>query len=381
MGRVRDRAGAVIVGGGAVGLGIAYRLVEMGMKGVVVIEKGYLGSGATGRCAGGIRQQWGAEENIVLARESVRLWERLSEELGFNVWFRQGGYLLLAFTEEELASFERNVKLQNSLGVPSRVVGPEEVRRIAPAVEAEVLGGAYCPTDGIAHHDPVVWGYARAARRLGVEVEPFTEVRAIEVAGGRVKGVKTTRGEIESPVVVNAAGAEARDVARMAGVELPNTPYRREILVTEPLKPFLDPLVISFHHNTYFAQTMRGEVVAGTGDAEPPAYRMDSSLEFLERTAKALVTLAPRLSGVKVLRQWAGLYDVTPDGKPILGVTDGLEGFIQANGFCGHGFMLSPIVAKLVAELVVDGRTSIPIDSLNLRRFKGEVKGEGMAVG
>jgi sarcosine oxidase subunit beta len=379
-----SRAEAVIIGGGINGLGLAYALAKGGMRDVIVLEREYLGSGATGRCAGGIRQQWGTRENVLLARESVRLWEGLSEELGYNVWFRQGGYLLLAFTEEELRELEANVRLQNSLRVKSRLLSPEEAMEKVPLLRPDgIVGAAFCGEDGIAYHQAAVWGYAEAARRLGVEIWPFTEVTHVRVKGGEVQGVETTRGEVQAPVVVNAAGGHSRRIAEMVGVELPNRPYRREILATEPLKPVLDPLVLSFHHNTYFAQTMRGEIIAGTGgEEERPSEVHTHSLRFLQRTAKTLLRLAPQLGALKTLRQWSGLYDVTPDGKPILGEADEVEGFYQLNGFSGHGFMFAPIATQLMAELILHGETSLPIDSLHPRRFEeGETEKERFIVG
>jgi|Deesub1362A_J573_1020465.scaffolds.fasta_scaffold03920_2 sarcosine oxidase subunit beta len=382
---MKRSAEVVIVGGGISGLTIAYHLAKMGHTDVVVVERRYLGYGATGRCGGGIRQQWSTEENIVLARESVRMWERLEEELGYPIYYRQGGYLVTATTEEEVRDIKRNIKLQNSLGVPSRWMEADEIKEEWPWINTDfVIGGSFCPTDGKVMPPRVVWAYARKLREMGVRIYDFTEVRGVKVEEGKIRGVITDKGEIETGILVNAAGAWSREIARMVGVELPNTPYRHEIAVTEPLKYFLEPMVINFRYGIYFTQTWpRTEIVGGIGNPEEkPGYNMRASPGFLNMYTKVLIRFMPCLRHVKIERQWAGLYDVTPDARPILGDVDGYDRFIQAHGYSGHGLMISPMVGKLIAELIVDGKTSLPIDSLNLRRFEeGKVIREANVVG
>ncbi|MGQ4832550.1 MAG: NAD(P)/FAD-dependent oxidoreductase [Candidatus Asgardarchaeia archaeon] len=380
---MKRKSEVVIIGAGVTGLGIAYQLAKRGFTDVVVVEQKYPSYGASGRNAGGVRQQWDTEENIILARESVKMFKKLPQELGWNFFFRQTGYLILAFTEEEVERYKRNIKLQNKLGVPSRWVSPEKAKEIAPAIdESKILGAAYNPTDGVLHPIGLVYGYWRKVKEMGVDVYTYTKVTGIKVENGKVKGVITDKGEIETKIVVNAAGGYSRYIAEMAGVELPNQPYRREIMVSEPLKPIINPMIISFHHGIYITQTSRGEIIGGWGDPnEKPGINLRSSPGWLEKFAKLAVSILPDIRYVKVLRQWAGVYDITPDHRPILGEVDEVEGFIQANGYSGHGVMISPMVTKLIAELIIDHKTSIPIDSLNLRRFKeGEVKEEHMVV-
>lgn len=374
MRKVSDRAGAVIIGGGVVGLGLAYRLSENGMKNVVVLERGYIGSGASGRNPGGIRQQLSLGEDIILARESVKIYARLSGELNFNIMFRQGGYLILAFTEREVEQFKKNVKLQNSLEVRSRTIMPKEAKEIVPMLATDkLLGATYCSTDGILYPYAVLWGYAQAAERMGAKILTFTDAKGIKVEGGEVKAVVTDKGEIKTPVVINAAGAHAVEVASMAGVELPNKPYRHEIAVIEPLKPFLDPMVLSLHHTLFVGQMMRGEVLAGVGNLdEPPSHDLRASADFLPKLARAIIEVMPQFRHLAVMRQWVGIRDMTPDGKPILGEVEGVRGLIQANGFGGLGMMLSASAVKLLAELILTGKTPKMLEPFSLARFREE---------
>jgi len=371
---MKGRAGLVIIGGGVSGLGTAYQLGKRGFTDVVLIEKNYFGSGATGRCGGGIRQQFSEEYNIVLARESVRMFEKLGEELGQDIGLRQGGYLILAHTEEEAESLKKNVKLQNSLDVPSRYMEPDGALDIVPQLNTEGLSAAaYCQTDGVAQPFLVVKGYVDKLREMGVELHHHTTVTGIKVENGEIKRVITDKGDIETDTVLNAAGAWSAHIAKMVGVELPNKPYRHEIMATEHMKPWLKPMIISFHNGVYFSQSHDGEIVGGIGDPdEPSSFNISSSLEFLERFTSVVVRYLPAMRKIKVMRQWAGLYDVTPDARPILGPVDELPGFIQAHGYSGHGFMIHPMVTKLLAEHIVDGKTSIDIEPLNLRSTPAE---------
>ncbi len=370
---MKKSADCVIVGGGVVGTAIAYYLAGLGMRDVVVIESGYLSCGATGRCGGGIRQQWSTEANTELAIESVRLFKSLEEELEADIEFLQGGYLVLAYTEEDEVQFAKNVELQRRLGLDVCALSPSEIA-------SEVTGylntdgvrmATWCPDDASANPFLTTQAYGEAAVRRGVDVELFTRVERILVEGGKVVGVQTNRGEVSSPVVVLAAGSHSVDLARSAGVELPISPYRREILVTEPLERFFDPMIISFSFGIYFRQTRHGAVIGGFADPEEPVgINQTSSLNFLVEMSRKLRHMMPVLKPVKVVRQWAGMYDVTPDAQPILGPTDGLEGLVHASGFSGHGFMIAPKVAQLVAQSVIGERPDLDIERLNLRRFE-----------
>lgn len=377
-------ADIVIIGGGINGVACAYQLARRGMGEIVVLEKGYPGVGATGRCGGGIRQQWGMAENIVLARESVRIFENLSAELGFNIFFRQGGYLMLAYDEHEVALVEENVPKQNELGVATRIMTPSEIGAFVPGLNVDgVLAGAFCPTDGTAYPYAVLWAYAEAARRLGAKIYLRTEARAVERVSEGAYEIRADGVTFRSPRLLNVAGARTRDIAAMIGIQIPTEPFRHEIAVTEPLKAFLEPMVISIKKGFYFSQSLRGEIVGGIStDGETPSHSTGATPGFLFKYAAALREVFPGLGNAHVIRQWAGSYDMSPDHRPIIGGVDGVEGYFHACGFSGHGFMLSPIVSQLLAELITTGRTSIPIDSLNLNRFaSGELTQDPYVVG
>lgn len=379
---MKEKAEVVIIGGGVTGCGTAYNLAKKGVTDVVVLEKNYLCYGASGRCGGGIRQQFTTEANIKLAMESVQIFEQLSEELDTDIEYDQGGYLIITY-EDEVEQFKENVKLQNRMGLKSRFITPEEAREIVPLLNIDPIAGAtFCQTDGHANPFRVVHGYAGKAEKMGVEINKFTEVTGIKVDDGQISAVKTNKGTIKTSTVVNAAGAYSRDIGLMVGAELPNKPYRHEILVTEPIEHVQDPMIISFKTGIYFSQQECGSIIGGIGDPEEPSsYNLSGSLRFLRRMAKTMIELVPAYGHLNVLRQWAGLYDVTPDAQPNLGWTEGVEGFCQANGYSGHGFMIAPKVTELIAELIVDGKTSMPIDDLNVKRFEGEITGEAYVVG
>jgi sarcosine oxidase subunit beta len=377
-------ADTIIIGGGVNGVATAYNLARLGMSRVVVLEKSYPGCGATGRCGGGIRQQWGLAENIILARESVRRFENLSAELGFNIFFRQGGYLMLVYDERERALVDKTIPLHNSLGVPTRFLDPTDVTELVPGLNVDgVLGGAYCPTDGTAYPYAVLWGYAEAARRLGAQIYNHAEAKRVTRRSDGVFEVDTGGHVFQAPQLVNVAGAKTRDIAAQLGIDVPTRPFRHEIAVTEPLVSFLEPMVISPQKGFYFSQSMRGEIVGGIGgDHEESSHTVTSSPEFLFKYAAALREVFPGLGSARIIRQWAGSYDMSPDHRPIVGGVGGIHGYFHACGFSGHGFMLSPIVSRLLAELVTSGSTSLPIDDLSLDRFQsGELTHDPYVVG
>ncbi len=381
--KMKSKAEVVIIGGGITGCGVAYNLAKKGLTDVVLVEKNYLASGATGRCGGGIRQQFTTEWNIKLAMESVKKFEKMNEELGIDIEYEQGGYLIIAVEENEVKEFKKNVKLQNKLGLDSKFISPSEAKEIVPYLnEEDILGATFCQSDGHAYPFRVVEGYAKRAEEMGVEINRFTEVKSIKKENGEIKSVMTNRGEIKTNIVVNAAGGYSREIGKMVGVKMPNKPFRHEILATERYKHILDPMIISFKYGIYFSQQRHGEIVGGIGDPdEPSSYNTKSSLKFVERFTSVLGKILPAFKNLNIVRQWAGFYDVTPDAQPILGYTEGVDTLIQANGYSGHGFMVAPKVTELIAELIVDGKTSLPIDELNLKRFEGETVGEAYVVG
>ncbi|HKS59712.1 MAG TPA: FAD-binding oxidoreductase [Thermoplasmata archaeon] len=346
----------IVIGAGIVGLFTAYHLARAGAGPILVVDRGFLSGGASGRNGGGVRQQWETAATVRLARESVQAYRQFGREFGYNIWFRQGGYLFLAESEPELERLRAVHRVVLAEGLPSRLLRPEEIPRYAPSLNLRsVRGGTFLDTDGTLYPFPAIWGVYEAVRRLGVEVSNFLEVSEVLREAGRVTGVATGRGLLRAPAVVNAGGGWSGEVAARAGLSVPNLATRHEILATEPLKPFLDPMVIRLRDGLYFSQTMRGEVVGGLSVSHPSgtAPGMPSSARFLKSMAQALVDLVPTLGPLGVLRAWSGFYDDTPDGLPIIGEDPRLKGFFHANGFGGHGFMLAPASTRRVASAVL----------------------------
>ena len=376
-------ADIVIIGGGVVGSSIAYELTKRGIDDVVVLEKSYLSSGSTGRCGAGVRQQWGLEMNCRLAKGSVDIFEQLSEELDYDIEFRQGGYLILAHNESQVEQFERNIALQNSLGIPSRFVSREEAKDICPPINTDsFIRATYCPTDG--HADPFKtnFAYARAAQRNGVKIFRYTEAKDILVEGGRVAGVVTDKGTIRTEKVVNAAGPWSKQVAALAGIDIPTLSERHQCLVTEPLEPMFDTMVISFQIGIYLQQVPHGSFVMGIGEEEPPSLNNNSSWEWLEFFTGKLLDVLPIMKDLRIVRQWAGSYNRTPDAAPILGEHKKVGGFYNAVGFSGHGFMISPMTAVCMADMIVGQEPPVDVSALSAERFeKGELVIEPSVVG
>ncbi|MBX3192564.1 MAG: FAD-binding oxidoreductase [Labilithrix sp.] len=387
---MRDRAEIVVIGAGIMGLSIAYHLARLGVTDVTVIDKSYLCGGASGRNGGGIRAQWSSEANVRLMQESIRMCRDFAHEFKINVWLRQGGYLFLARTEERRRALEESEKLQRECGLATRLLTPREAQKIVPELDVDgVVAATYNADDGVVFPWPFVWGFARAAQKLGVEVSTFTDVVGIDLSasGEAIEAVRVRKGGADHVIrtnkVVNAAGAWSPEIAKLVGVELPNVPHRHEICSTEPLKPWLKPLVADLTNGLYFSQSTRGEIVGGIGQERVPhGLNHDSSFAFLGLYAHALTRTCPILGKVKVLRQWAGCYDITPDANPIVGGVDQVEHFYQASGFMGHGFMMAPVMGKLIAEHIVNA-TALPMfERWNLRRFKeGKLLSEAMIIG
>lgn len=385
---MRDRADVVIIGAGIMGLSIAYHLARLGTTNVLVVDKSYLCGGASGRNGGGIRAQWSSEANVRLMQESIRMCRDFANEFKINVWLRQGGYLFLARTPERAKALEASCQLQRECGLATRMLTPKEAQKIVPELTTDgIVATSYNPDDGVVFPWPFVWGFAQAAQKLGVEVTTFTEVTGIDVRGTTIEAVHLRKDGNEHVVrtnkIVNAAGAWSPELARMIGVELPNKPHRHEICSTEPLKPWLKPLVADLTNGLYFSQSTRGEIVGGIGqDRVKEGLNHDSSFAFLGLYAKALVATCPILGEVKVLRQWSGCYDITPDANPIVGGVDEIEHFYQASGFMGHGFMMAPVIGKLMAEHIAL-HTQLPMfERWALRRFKeGKLLSEAMIIG
>ncbi len=371
--KMQKKTDVVIIGGGVSGCSLAYNLVKRGVS-VVVFEKKYLSSGATGACGAGIRQQWSTRENTDLAIKSVKIFEQLSKELGEDIELRQGGYLIAIHNEKDMIQARKNVEMQRSLGLKVDIIAPDKINDIVPILDIKgmkAIGATFCPTDGLANPFKTNFAYANAAKRLGASIYTYTEVKGIKTNKKEIREVKTEKGTIKTDIVVNAAGVWSNKIAQMVRIKLPNVPFRKEIMATERIKPVFEAMVISFKDGIYFSQQKEGQILGGLPiPKERSGYKTMPTFDFMQHMAKTLTRYAPILKHVNMLRHWTGFYDVTPDARPILGEIEELKGFIQCNGFSGHGFMLAPMVAKLLADLIVDGKKPDILESLNLKRFK-----------
>jgi sarcosine oxidase, subunit beta len=367
-----ESAEIVVIGAGIVGCSIAYHLALRGAGRIVVLERELICSGATGKSAGGIRQQFATEVNLLLSLASLKMFHRMKHELGVDPEFREVGYLFMASTPAELEMFCRQAEIQRRHGIPVQLVATDDIRRLVPCVLVDdIVGGAFCPTDGYAAPYEVTVGYAAAARRLGVKIHEKREVTGILRDGARVRGVETPQGAIQAPVVVNAAGPWGGLVGALAGVEVPVKPYRRQIFITRPLSEFRTepPLTIDYHRSWYFRGEMGGCLFSGPKDGES-TFNTNVDWEHLAESVATAVARVPALEQAEINRGWAGSYDISPDNNAILGAVPELAGFYLATGHSGHGFMHGPVTGMLMAELILTGRTAIDIRALALERFR-----------
>ncbi len=367
-----ERADVCIIGGGVIGCSIAYHLARASRLKIVLLERGHLGGGSTGRSVGGVRRQFLTEIHIQLSIESLKMLQTFREETGWDPGFRKTGYLFLLSTEEEWAQFRQAVELQGRLGVRVEVLSPSEIQALAPCLRIDdLLAGTFTPEDGYASPFQVVWGYAERAADLGVDIREHCEVTGVVVQGGRVQAVTSREGEITAPVVINAAGPYAGPVGQMAGVEVPVTPWRRQLFVTAPLRELARevPVTIDVHRDWYFRTEEGGALIPAPTD-RVSSFNADVDWERVSEVCAVGVHRLPALAHAEVVRGWAGLYDISPDNHPIMGESE-VPGFYLACGFSGHGFMHGPVAGKLMAEVILEGRTSeIDIAALSPMRFR-----------
>ena len=373
---LKDNYDVVIIGGGVHGLSTAYYLANLGVDNIAVLDKGYLGGGGSARSTAIIRANYITTEGINFFRESLKLYESLSQDLDFNLLFTQMGRLDLGHTESSVSGLRQRAEFNQVLGVDSRMIGPDEIKKMVPIIDIRegkslpVLAALYHPPAGVVRHDAVVWGYARGADRLGVEIHPFTEVIGITEKNGRVTGLDTNAGHISAGTIVNATAGWSSNLASMLDIELPIQTYPLQACVTEPVKPIMDKTISSANLNAYIYQTERGEIVIGGPVDHYPTYSHSSTLNLLEELAFYVLELVPCLRDVKILRQWTGLCDMTPDYAPVMGQVDGLDGFILNCGWGTWGFKAAPISGKCIAELIFTGKTPQLIAPFGLSRFK-----------
>ena len=372
---MKDSYDVIIIGGGAHGLACAYYLSKVhSITDVAVMEKSYIGAGGSGRNTTIIRSNYLTPEGVNFYDESVKLYEQMSEELDFNVMFSQRGHLTLAHTDGAVRTMRRRAEVNQIQGVNSSVIWPDKIKELCPYLDVSdhprypILAALYHPPGGIIRHDAVVWGYAHEADKRGVHIHQDTRVTGIRVENGKVTSIDTTRGHVNTGTVLNATAGWCTTIADMAGVRLPITTFPLQASVTEALKPFLDVIIVSGSLHVYVSQTDRGELVMGAAVDPFTSYSMRGSLDYLEGISGHMLELFPALSHVRMLRQWAGLCDMSPDYSPVMGKTL-VEGFLVDVGWGTYGFKASPVSGKRMAELIATGKTPDLLKPFRLSRF------------
>ncbi|MBI5711076.1 MAG: FAD-binding oxidoreductase [Candidatus Eisenbacteria bacterium] len=367
------QAPVVIVGAGCIGAAIAYHLGRRGVKGVVVLEKEpFAGAGSTSKAAGGIRAQFSAPINVQISMLSVDHFRRFAGEMGTDPVFFPVGYLFLLSDPGRWAAFQQQVEMQRGLGLEVRTLSPAEAQALVPELNVEdVLGATFCPTDGLGNPHEVTQAYVTHARRLGAVFRFSCPAGGFVMEGSRVTGVRTLEGTVSAPVVVNAAGPHAAEVAAWAGVNLPVQPIRRHCFTTEPL-PFgrADlPMIVDMKSGVYMHRESGGLLLGLANPEEPPGFDTSVNWDLLERVVEPAIHRVPALESARISNAWSGLYETTPDHTAVIGPPAAVRGLMLANGFSGHGFMHAPGVGQLVSEWIVDGRPSLDLSPLRLERF------------
>jgi sarcosine oxidase subunit beta len=363
----------VIIGGGIMGVSTAYFLAKRGQRDIILVERDLLAQASTGLCVGGIRQQFSHPANILMSQETLRQFRHFEKEFSAKIDFHQAGYLFLTKEQSTWEAFNECVKIQRRYGVPVEVLPPEEVKHRWPYLEVKNLkGGIFGPEDGYVDPYDVTMAIAKKTRKMGIPIHERTKVTDIILENGGIKGVETSQGYLSSEIIVNAAGAWGAEIAKMAGIDLPVEPYRRQVFITKAFDgiPRPVPMIIDQDTQFYIRGYAPGILMGMTDHDEPPSFHTHVDRGFMERVTAAALERVPVLADAEILRGWAGLYAMTPDENPIIGEIPGIKGFFCATGFSGHGFQHGPAVGRILSELILDGNTKFDLSPFRYDRFK-----------
>ena len=374
-------ADVVVIGGGVVGCSTAYHISKLGVGNVVLLEKELLlGTGSTSKAAGGIRQQFSTKINVEISKLSVSMFENFEEEMDCDAPFHQKGYLILIDNEELKELYAENIKMQNELGVKSHFITPQEVKeKVDQLYIDDIICAAFCQEDGFADPNDITQGFAKGAKRNGAKILSQVEVTGIKTNNGKVQSIETNKGNISTPVVVDAAGPYCHLIGQMAGVDIPVRPYRRQVFTSEPFSYIKDPMPMVVDPTLLYMHKESGGLLLGLADPnEPSSFNMTLDWDYLEKLVEIALKRIPILEKAEISNGWAGLYSISPDHHSILGHVPELDGFYCACGFSGHGFMHAPAAGLLVAEEIVKGKAeTLDISILNITRFADGKKGLG----
>ena len=373
-----------IIGAGSTGLSIAYFLSRMQEEDVRILEKKFVGSGSTGRCGTGIRAQFSDKPTIKFMKKSKELWKEWEEKMDFD--FFQTGYLYLLHSQDEINRYKKMHKLQNSIGVPSRIIDTNEIKEKCKYIDvSNVKAGSFNPKDGKAHPFKVALELKKEIEKTNIDLKEFTELKDIKIKNKYKKEIITSAGSYDTEIIVNAAGGWASKIGEMMQIDIPIKPYRHQAIITEPFKKnSIEPMIISMKdEGAYLTQTERGGIIGGvsTPESEKSTYSTKETLEFEKRLSKAFSNIIPSLKHVKILRHWGGYYAMSPDHNPMLGEYK-VDGHYLAAGFSGHGFMMAPIVGKSISELILKGEPSLSLEYYDPNRIdRGELRQAALQMG
>ncbi len=373
MSALSKTADAVVIGGGIMGCATAYYLEKAGISNVILLERDVICSGSTGRCAGGFRQQFPTIPECQMAKESVDILKTLEEELDSDIEYNEGGYLVLAYTAEQEIDAKEKIAMQNKIGIDVGWLEVDEISNMAPWLNREegFIGAAYCPSDGILNPFKLTMAYAEAFKKIGGTVMQHTDVVDITVQNNSKYTVHTKEEDISTDLLFNCTGAFSDKIGKMIGHDIPVIPLAREKIVTEPVKLFQSFLCHSPLHTVHFNQTRNGNFLMSCANMSiKQRGDLKNTWRFTRETADAVRRIVPVLGKLKILRQWSGFYETTPDGKPFIGGIDGLKGYAMAVGFNGHGMMLAPAVGKALVKHVLDQPLPEWFETFNINRLK-----------
>ncbi len=380
-----ERASVVVIGGGVIGTSIACHLAAAGVRDVVLLERDELAGGSTCKAAGGVRASFGTAANIAIGLRGLEVYSRFARDYGQEIDFARDGYLFTLSDEATLAVFTESVALQNSLGIPSRIIDPDEAQRLSPLISTEgMIAAAWAPDDAKATPESVVQGYATTARRAGARIVRHCEVTGIESSGGTITGVLTDRGRIATDTVVCAAGAWSAQIGQMVGVDIPVTPVRRQIAFTEPLTdlPARSPsLTIDFPSAFYFHPEGDRLLIGWSDPAQEPGFNLKFELDqWLEGVGEIAAVRAPAILDYGISTGWAGLYEMTPDCNQIISRCSAVPGLLVATGYSGHGFLMGPATGEIIRDLYLGVEPGYDISDFSLDRFTEGRCGESHIV-